>query len=213
MFHFNPPPNPPGVFNSPRIHLIDSGMDNNLPLYPLAHPSREVDIILAIDASSDVEKDTFFQRVQDFGKRKGYTWTARQKPSVQNDDTGPEEYPTAESIYKKFEGRYCQIYDGEPTHPAGANGEPVLGDYNTPQASKPVALAYMPLLSNKIDPEFNPCTAPFVGSYNLKYTPDQVQQLTDTILANWRECEQKVKDLVIEVWQKKKAARMENNCF
>jgi hypothetical protein len=71
----------------------------------------------------------------------------------------------------------------------------------------------MPLLSNKIDPEFNPCTAPFVGSYNLKYTPDQVQQLTDTILANWRECEQKVKDLVIEVWQKKKAARMENNCF
>lgn len=62
MFHYTPEKEgegrPPGLENSPRIHLIDSGMDNNCPTYVLLNPSREVDVIINMDASSDVQKDT-----------------------------------------------------------------------------------------------------------------------------------------------------------
>ena len=53
----------PGLENSPRIHLIDSGMDNNCPTYVLLHPKRQIDVIINMDASSDVQKDTFQERV------------------------------------------------------------------------------------------------------------------------------------------------------
>ena len=39
-----------------RIHLVDSGLDTNRPTYVLLHPSREVDVILNMDASSNVQR-------------------------------------------------------------------------------------------------------------------------------------------------------------
>ncbi|RUP47452.1 hypothetical protein BC936DRAFT_145719 [Jimgerdemannia flammicorona] len=218
VFHFYPPPNPPGIHNSPRVHLIDAGMDNNLPLYPLAHPSREIDIILGFDSSSDVQKNSFFQRVEDFGKRKGYRWNSRggqpPKPEVNTDGTQVSEpviptHPTAEYIWERFGHRYITVYDGVPINPpATKGGEPVIGKFNTPQATRPVTLLYIPLLPNKVDPEFDPCLAPFVGSYNLVYKPEEVEKLWNTTEANWRECEAKVKAAVTEVWLKKKEARL-----
>jgi phospholipase A2 len=56
-----------GIENSPRISLVDTGLDNNCPTYVLLHPSREVDVILNMDASSDVHKDTFQERVDQIG--------------------------------------------------------------------------------------------------------------------------------------------------
>ena len=68
MFHLckseNPDKPSPPIENSPRIHLIDSGMDNNCLKYAMLHPSREVDVILNMGTSSDVLKDSFQERVQ-----------------------------------------------------------------------------------------------------------------------------------------------------
>lgn len=213
LWHFNPPPNPPGLYNSPRVHFIDAGMDNNLPLYPLAHPSREIDIILGFDASSDVEKNSFFERVEAFGKRKGYKWTPRDKPAQPATNPVPDaakpEHPTAEYITKTYGERYVTVYDGVPLYPpATPGGEYRIGEFDTPQGTRPITLLYIPLLPNKIDPEFDPCQAKFVGSYNLVYKPEQAEQLWNTTEANWTECEDKVKATVREVWEKKKAARL-----
>ncbi|OZJ03016.1 hypothetical protein BZG36_03969 [Bifiguratus adelaidae] len=220
-FHFNPPPNPPGVFNSPRIHLIDAGMDNNLPLYPLAHPSRKVDVIIAIDASSDVEKNSFFQRCMDFGTRKGFHWEPRTKDpnqqakvtgltndSADSQDDAPK-HPTAEYIRNTFKDRYVQVFDGKALHPpSNPDGAAIIGDFNTPQATADMALAYIPLLPNAIDPELDPCTAQFAGSYNMKWTQAQVEQMIRCIQANWKECAETVKVVVKDAWEKKRDARL-----
>jgi len=58
---------PKGIQCSPRIYLVDSGMDNNCPTYVLPHPRREVDVIINMDASSDIQKDTFQERVDQIG--------------------------------------------------------------------------------------------------------------------------------------------------
>ena len=55
-------PNPfqglnPRIFSDadqPNIDLVDGGEDGeNLPLWPLIHPGRQVDVILSLDASAD----------------------------------------------------------------------------------------------------------------------------------------------------------------
>ena len=55
-------PNPfrglnPGTFadaTQPEIDLVDGGEDGqNVPLWPLVHPERQVDVILSLDASAD----------------------------------------------------------------------------------------------------------------------------------------------------------------
>jgi hypothetical protein len=34
-----------------RFELLDSGVYNDLPLYPLVHPKRKVDVIMVFDSS------------------------------------------------------------------------------------------------------------------------------------------------------------------
>lgn len=57
-------PNPfgglnPGIYggaNETELDLVDGGEDNeNVPLWPLLHPERNVDVILALDASADTD--------------------------------------------------------------------------------------------------------------------------------------------------------------
>lgn len=56
LFHITPTPEgtprPPGIENSPRVHLLDSGMDNNCPTVSIIH-------CLCILAGTDLFFDTF----------------------------------------------------------------------------------------------------------------------------------------------------------
>jgi len=81
MYHYSHPEARKGrssrLESSPRIHLIDSGMDNNCPTYVLLHPSRKTDVIINMDASSDVQNDTFQERLDQIGSRRGLEFTKR----------------------------------------------------------------------------------------------------------------------------------------
>ncbi|RMZ89491.1 hypothetical protein DV736_g3264, partial [Chaetothyriales sp. CBS 134916] len=106
LFHLNYDPQKPaprGIENSPRIHLIDSGMDNNCPTYVLTHPERKVDVILNMDASSDVQKDSFQERVDQIGSRRGLKFAKRNPDLKAGTDTKDPD---------RFKGLYAQIYDG-----------------------------------------------------------------------------------------------------
>lgn len=140
---------PPGIQNSPRIHMIDSGMDNNCPTYVLLHPSRNVDILLTVDASSDVEKDQQ-GRIDQIGSRKGIKFTRRQ--------------PDATPYAQVFDGKLCDrpeiVVDSYgktfPTPPA-------------PIVRQESSIVYMPLLKNEeAVPDFNPANSEvfeFLQSY------------------------------------------------
>jgi len=59
-----PNPEPEAELFSQRknIYLNDAGMDNNLPLYPLLRPGRNIDVILAFDSSADIESVPWFEK-------------------------------------------------------------------------------------------------------------------------------------------------------
>lgn len=179
---------PPGIQNSPRIHLVDSGMDNNCPTYVLLHPSRNVDVLLTMDASSDVENDQQ-GRIDQIGNRKGIKFARRH----------PDATP------------YAQIFDGKPC----ARPETVVDSYGKtiPTPPAPVVhqestIVYMPLLKNEeAVPGFNPANSKFSSSYNLIWTPDQVDTLVKVCIANFKEAEPVIKKIIREAYEKKKAKR------
>lgn len=204
LYHLTPVPpgqaRPPGIENSPRIHLIDSGMDNNCPTYVLLHPSRKVDIILNMDASSDVQKDTFQERVDQIGWRRGLKFTKRypnlkSKPDAKDPD--------------RFQGLYAQIYDGtlseRPATVVDSYGHSVTNP-PAPICKHECSMVYIPLLPNeRAVHDFDPSTAKFSGSYNLVWTPEQVEMLIKVCEQNFRDGEATIKQVLREAWEKKKA--------
>lgn len=192
---------PPGLENSPRIHLIDSGMDNNCPTYVLLHPKRQADVIINMDASSDVQKDTFPERVDQIGSRRGVKFVKRHEIKPSEDPEDPN----------RFNGLYAQIYDGTPCE----RPETVVDSYGRTVTNPPAevhpgecTMIYMPLLPNeRAVSDFDPSTAKFSGSYNLVWTPEQVETLVKVCVGNFRDGEDTIKEALHEAWQRKKAAR------
>jgi phospholipase A2 len=192
---------PPGIENSPRIHLVDSGMDNNCPTYVLLHPSREVDVILNMDASSDVQKDTFQERVDQIGSRRGLKFTKRSNLKAGTDPKDPD----------RFKGLYAQIYDGtlieRPPIVVDSYGNTVTNP-PAPVCHFENTMVYMPLLPNeRVVPGFDPSTAKFSGSYNLVWTPEQIDMLIKVCVQNFRDGEDTIKTALKDAWMRKKTMR------
>ncbi|VUC28088.1 unnamed protein product [Clonostachys rosea] len=232
-----------GLESSRTIELIDSGMDNNCPTYVLLHPVRGVDIIMNMDASSDVLNDTFQERVDQIGSRKGMKFTKRDTdlpkqaddntstkenkdhepstPTENNTEIIPESVGKGESNVEKeekpgnpYEGKYAQIYDGVPTErPAtvvNSYGKTVTNP-PAPIFTKEATMIYMPIIPNDgAVKDFNPSTAKFSGSYNLVWTPEQIDMLLDLSRANFAAGEDAIKTAMIEAWQRKKRKREES---
>ncbi|KAJ5305506.1 uncharacterized protein N7443_005166 [Penicillium atrosanguineum] len=62
---------PESIFNSSHLNLMDAGMSNNLPIYPLIRPGRDVDVILAFDASADIKQENWLSVVDGYARQRG----------------------------------------------------------------------------------------------------------------------------------------------
>ena len=65
-----PPSCPASVFKLDHIQLMDAGMSNNLPIYPLLRPGRNVDILVAFDASADIKKENWLSVVDGYARQR-----------------------------------------------------------------------------------------------------------------------------------------------
>jgi phospholipase A2 len=185
------------------MHLIDSGMDNNCPTYVLLHPGRNVDVLINMDASSDVQMDSFPQRAEQIGYRRGLKFTKRYDIKVDPDVRNPN----------RFSGLYAQVYDGTLLHQRPATVVDSYGSTVTnppaPAVAQGCTMVYMPLLPNeRAVPGFDPSTAKFSGSYNLVWTPGQVEMLLKVCRANFRAEEGIIKEALREAWLRKRDARL-----
>ncbi|KAI3392994.1 hypothetical protein diail_4905 [Diaporthe ilicicola] len=188
LYHLTPTPagspRPPGFENSPRVHLLDSGMDNNCPTYVMLHPSRKVDVVLKMDASSDVQKRT-------------------------HSNSGPEA-----SNPDRFQGLYAQIYDGvrtsggeRPATVVDSYGQTVTNP-PAPAVLQDCTMVYLPLLPNeRAVPGYDPSTAKFSGSYNLVWAPEQVEMIIKTSVANFQAGQDTVREALLDAWRRKKTIR------
>ncbi|KAK2753126.1 hypothetical protein FQN55_005086 [Onygenales sp. PD_40] len=66
-----PPTCPESVFTEPEIRLMDAGMSNNLPIYPLLRPGRHVDMIVVFDASADIKEENWLSVVEGYARQRG----------------------------------------------------------------------------------------------------------------------------------------------
>lgn len=193
-----------GFENSPRIHMVDAGMSNNLPQYSFFRPGRNVDLMLLADYSSDVQSGAALDRIEQFGKQKGIRITERtplaappawpQEPvEGSNDGETRNRQLTAAEIEERFKGRYAQVLDCTPIAEEDreeGEGKTYVEDgirYNNrhqPQATDRTTMIYMPLLPNACQPEYDPSTAPFSSSYNLVWTDEQVGTIRKTSREN-----------------------------
>ena len=62
---------PAKVYEDPYIQLMDAGMSNNLPIYPLLRPGRDIDILVTFDASADVKTDNWLSVADGYARQRG----------------------------------------------------------------------------------------------------------------------------------------------
>ncbi|EFQ32089.1 cytosolic phospholipase A2 zeta [Colletotrichum graminicola] len=62
---------PKSVYKSEHIQLMDAGMSNNLPIYPLLRPGRDVDVVVAFDASADIKTDNWLAVADGYARQRG----------------------------------------------------------------------------------------------------------------------------------------------
>lgn len=154
-----------------------------------------------MDASSDVQKDSFQDRIDQIGSRRGLKFTKRHNITAGEDPQDPE----------RFRGMYAQIYDGKlcdrPATVVDSYGRTVKNP-PAPVSETECTMLYLPLLPNqKAVPDFDPSTCPWSGSYNLVWTAPQVETLVNLCKANFTEGQATIKEVLHEAWQRKKAAR------
>lgn len=62
---------PESIHKSTHLQLMDAGMSNNLPIYPLLREGRDVDILVAFDASADIQQENWLSVVDGYAKQRG----------------------------------------------------------------------------------------------------------------------------------------------
>ncbi|OJD22917.1 hypothetical protein ACJ73_05732 [Blastomyces percursus] len=62
---------PESIFTDKELRLMDAGMSNNLPIYPLLRPSRNVDMIVVFDASADIKEENWLSVVEGYARQRG----------------------------------------------------------------------------------------------------------------------------------------------
>ena len=62
---------PDSVVQTEYMQLMDAGMSNNIPIYPLLRPGRDVDVVLAFDASADIKTDNWLSVADGYARQRG----------------------------------------------------------------------------------------------------------------------------------------------
>lgn len=62
---------PTSIYKNEYLQLMDAGMSNNLPIYPLLRPGRNVDVVIAFDASADVKTDNWLSVADGYARQRG----------------------------------------------------------------------------------------------------------------------------------------------
>ncbi|KAK8022296.1 phospholipase A2 [Apiospora rasikravindrae] len=104
-----------------RHRLMDGGMSNNLPNHILARPDRKVDIIIAFDASSDIQSSHAERRLHNFAEDchmgledvtgRFYDPTTKYMASHRGTDAMSTAAAAAE-IEAKYIHRYVKVFKG-----------------------------------------------------------------------------------------------------
>lgn len=186
---------PKAIVGSQDLYLMDAGMDNNIPFYPLLREGRDVDVILAIDLSADIQTATHFDRAESYIKKRG----------IKGWPMGAGWPKDSDHSNAKYHLGSCTIFEGESKETTRTTTT------DTVKKVHPVILAYFPfIVNNAYDSEFDPQEDEFCKTWNFVYTPDQVKKVTGLAKANWDDNLDKIRNVLKRTWERKRNERLEN---
>ncbi|CEG80125.1 hypothetical protein RMATCC62417_14503 [Rhizopus microsporus] len=177
---------PQSIISSEEIHLMDAGMDNNIPFYPLLREGRNVDIIIAIDLSADIQTAPHFKRAESYIKRRGI-------------DSWPQGAGWPKKTNQKYSLGTCTVFEGESREEIPSQKE----------KRKSIKLAYFPfILNERYDPEFDPQEIEFCSTWNFVYRREQVHKVLELAEHNWYDNVETMRKLLRETWEQKRRQRL-----
>ena len=252
---------PESVLDSDHLQLMDAGMSNNLPIYPLLRPGRDVDVLIAFDASADIERENWLSVVDGYAKQRGIkSWpvgTGWPKQSVKPQEnaevfqqaraTSPAQ--AAEKLTelrlqaKKDQAKaqekamksnqpdadarkgqqgelgHCNIWVGTKQQRDSANEPPPSkrlswenandSTFHLMEPDATMAVVYFPLLPNDKVPGIHPDKTDFLSTWNFIYTPEQIDKVVELARTNFEEGEEATKRTIRAIYERKKAARLQ----
>ncbi len=231
-----PPTVPESVINSEYIQLMDAGMSNNLPLYPFLRPGRNVDVIIAFDASAHVKKDNWLSVADGYARQRGVKgwpigigWPQPAEPPQQAaaelQDAQAESATDADAKLAAAKAAsasgdgaadlgYCTVWVGTTQERSTAPPPPPIrsaDDAGAWQLTRPdagIAIIYVPFLANEAAvPGVDPASSDYMSTWNFVYTPDQVDKVVRLARANYAESREQVRAAVRAVYERKRTAR------
>ncbi|KAJ4364581.1 hypothetical protein N0V83_009177 [Neocucurbitaria cava] len=236
MRGFLPSSCPESIFQQKNFQFMDAGMSNNLPIYPLLRPGRNVDILVAFDASADVRTDNWLKVADGYARQRGIKgwpvgagWppddetmeelqkdldTAEAKTEQQAQmkvDEAKDRDAAEKAKKKKKDLSYCNIWVGS-TEERTSDTEPpasklVEEDWELMHPTSGITVVYFPFLANPKVPGVDPRTSDFMSTWNFVYTPAQIDSVVDLARTNFQEGAERTKRTVRAVYERKKKQR------
>lgn len=227
-----PPGCPDSVHEASHLQLMDAGMSNNLPIYPLLRPGRDVDVVVAFDASADVKTDNWIKVVDGYVRQRGirgWPMGAGWPPAGESSGDVKKDMELAEaasethsSLDMEFvrdekttdmeELGPCTVWVGTKQEsnqpPTRRLKHDLSDDWHIKNPDAGIALVYFPFLQNEKVSGVNPTTSEFMSTWNFVYTPEEVDKVVQLARANFEDGQEQTKRVIRAVWERKKAARL-----
>ncbi|EQB50822.1 cytosolic phospholipase A2 zeta [Colletotrichum gloeosporioides Cg-14] len=116
---------PKSIFGTEYIQLMDAGMSNNLPIYPLLRPGRDVDVLVAFDASADIKTDNWLAVADGYARQRGIKgwpvgvgWPkAGESPKQVDDELKKAEAASSTEADRKLHDAQQHQIDHQAEHP------------------------------------------------------------------------------------------------
>ncbi|KAF2635561.1 FabD/lysophospholipase-like protein [Massarina eburnea CBS 473.64] len=233
-----PPTVPESIYESRNFQLMDAGMSNNLPIYPLLRPGRNVDILIAFDASADVKTDNWLKVADGYARQRGIKgwpvgagWPPAdetvqeleqdlEKAKAKTEEQAQEKIEEAKEKDKprKKAGKYkdlgyCNVWVGSIEERTTTDEPPesklVEDDWEITRDDAGLAVIYFPFLANPKVPKADPKTSDFLSTWNFVYTPEQIDSVVELARTNFGEGAERTKRTVRAVYERKKKMRLE----
>ncbi|KAI9739178.1 MAG: hypothetical protein M1834_007391 [Cirrosporium novae-zelandiae] len=250
-----PSTTPASFFKTKYLQLMDAGMSNNLPIYPLLRPGRNVDIIVAFDNSADIRTENWLRAVDGYARQRdikgwpiGAGWPPHEATAAQTaqdleeaqartpreaesklEEAQAEGQPNQQTNKTKddlknqdhedsfiYDLSYCNIWVGTSQETIVDREPPPSKMITNPSPLKDpsagITVIYFPLIPNpdKV-PGVDPATSDFMSTWNFIYTPEEIDKVVGLAKANFKEGEERIRDTVRAVWERKKEMREEKD--
>ncbi|KAF2450176.1 phospholipase-like protein A2 [Karstenula rhodostoma CBS 690.94] len=238
MREYLPPTCPESIHQIDNFQLMDAGMSNNLPIYPLLRPGRDVDVLIAFDASSDVRTDNWLKVTEGYAKQRGIKgwpvgagWPPEEETVEElQRDLDSAQARTEEQAQEKIreakehdkpaqqDGKskdlgFCNVWVGSTEERTQdretSSSKQAEEDWEVTRPDAGITVVYFPFLKNPKVPDIDPTTSDFMSTWNFVYTPEQVDSVVDLARANFQEGAERTKRTVRAVYLRKKQRREE----